>query len=106
MCILIIQPAQELRSLPFEGQRVETSRGIKSLVFNKVPEELLDQDEVLSTPIGIARTLPDDILRLAGYCKAVSGVGYVEDHQNPVEFMQKQENGIGKFGPASDMITV
>ncbi|KAH7215910.1 hypothetical protein DER44DRAFT_820784 [Fusarium oxysporum] len=38
--------------------------------------------------------------------KAVSGVGYVEDHQNPVEFMQKQENGIGKFGPASDMITV
>ncbi|EGU77054.1 hypothetical protein FOXB_12437 [Fusarium oxysporum f. sp. conglutinans Fo5176] len=66
----------------------------------------LDQDEVLSTPIEIARTLPDDILRLAGYYKAVSGVGYVEDHQNPVEFMQKQENGIGKFGPASDMITV
>lgn len=28
-----------------------------------------DQDEVLSTPIEIARTLPDDVLRLAGYCK-------------------------------------
>ncbi|KAF4960119.1 hypothetical protein FGADI_1137 [Fusarium gaditjirri] len=61
----------------------------------------LDQDEVLSTPIEIAQTLPDDILRLAGYYKAVSGVGYVEDHQNPVEFMQKEENGIGKFGPVA-----
>jgi hypothetical protein len=29
----------------------------------------LDQNEVLSTPIEIARTLPDDILKLAGYCK-------------------------------------
>jgi hypothetical protein len=38
--------------------------------------------------------------------KAVSGVGYVEDHQNPVEFMQKDENGIGKFGPASKSLAV
>ncbi|EWG52004.1 hypothetical protein FVEG_16899 [Fusarium verticillioides 7600] len=66
----------------------------------------LDQDEVLSAPIEIARTLPEDILRLAGYYKAVSGVGYVEDHQNPVEFMQKEENGIGKFGPASGKLMV
>lgn len=28
-----------------------------------------DQDEVLSTPIEIARKLPEDVLRLAGYCK-------------------------------------
>ena len=28
-----------------------------------------DQEEVLSTPIEIARKLPDDILKLAGYCK-------------------------------------
>lgn len=28
-----------------------------------------DQDEVLSTPIEVARALPDDVLRLAGYCK-------------------------------------
>lgn len=28
-----------------------------------------DQDEVLSTPIEIARKLPDDILKIAGYCK-------------------------------------
>ncbi|CAG7558233.1 unnamed protein product [Fusarium equiseti] len=66
----------------------------------------LDQNEVLSTPIKIARTLPDDILKLAGYYKAVSGVGYVEDHQNPVEFMQRDENGIGKFGSASKNLAV
>ncbi|WKT54171.1 hypothetical protein QSH57_004755 [Fusarium oxysporum f. sp. vasinfectum] len=66
----------------------------------------LDQDEVLSTPMEIARTLPDDILRVAGYYKAVSGVGYVEDHQNPVEFMQKDKNGIGKFGLVANKLTL
>ncbi|EED24637.1 conserved hypothetical protein [Talaromyces stipitatus ATCC 10500] len=45
-----------------------------------------DQDEVLSTPIEIARKLPEDVLRLAGYYKAVSGVGYVQD-QHPIEMM-------------------
>ncbi|KAL2808416.1 hypothetical protein BJX63DRAFT_439436 [Aspergillus granulosus] len=59
-----------------------------------------DQDEVLSTPIEIARRLPDDILKLAGYYKAVGGVGYVEDHQSPVEFLQRNEMGTGKFGAA------
>lgn len=28
-----------------------------------------DQEEILSTPIEIARKLPEDILRLAGYCE-------------------------------------
>ncbi|KAL4864668.1 hypothetical protein BDV12DRAFT_205605 [Aspergillus spectabilis] len=60
-----------------------------------------DQDEVLSTPISIARRLPDDILRLAGYYKAVGGVGYVEDHQSPVEFLQRDDVGTGKFGVES-----
>lgn len=27
-----------------------------------------NQDEILSTPIEVARRLPDDILRIAGYC--------------------------------------
>lgn len=30
-----------------------------------------DQDEVWSTPVEVARKLPDDILRLAGYCKLI-----------------------------------
>lgn len=60
--------------------------------------------------------MPDDILKLAGYCrylsnadiaralteafvdKAVGGVGYVEDHQDPVEYLQRDQNGIGKYG--------
>ncbi|KAK7407834.1 hypothetical protein QQX98_010005 [Neonectria punicea] len=60
-----------------------------------------DQDEVLSTPIEVARTLPDDILKLAGYYKAIGGVGFVEDHQSPVEFLQRDDNGVGKFGIAA-----
>ncbi|KAG7529661.1 hypothetical protein FFLO_05505 [Filobasidium floriforme] len=59
-----------------------------------------DQDEVLSTPIEIARKLPEDILKIAGYHKAVGGVGYVEDHQSPVEFLHG-ESGMGRFGPQS-----
>ncbi|KAL4945154.1 hypothetical protein BDV06DRAFT_209654 [Aspergillus oleicola] len=57
-----------------------------------------DQDEVLSTPIEIARKLPEDILKLAGYYKAVGGVGYVEDHQSPHEFLHRDDLGTGKMG--------
>ncbi|CAD0051082.1 unnamed protein product, partial [Aureobasidium pullulans] len=60
-----------------------------------------DQEEVLSTPLEIARELPEDILRLAGYYKSVGGVGFVEDHQHPVEFLQKDQTGIGKFVSAA-----
>nr|XP_019050669.1 phytanoyl-CoA dioxygenase [Kwoniella bestiolae CBS 10118]OCF29599.1 phytanoyl-CoA dioxygenase [Kwoniella bestiolae CBS 10118] len=59
-----------------------------------------DQEEVLSTPIEIARKLPEDILKLSGYYKAVGGVGYVEDHQSPHEFLQT-DYGIGKLGSAA-----
>jgi len=65
-----------------------------------------DQDEVLSTPIEIARKLPEDILKLAGYYKAVGGVGYVEDHQSPVEFLQKDNLGTGAYGAASVKVAV
>lgn len=65
-----------------------------------------DQDEVLSTPVEIARSLPDDILRLSGYYKAMGGVGYVEDHQHPIEFLGQGNNGIGKMGPASNLVKV
>ncbi|KAK2805090.1 hypothetical protein FQN50_006335 [Emmonsiellopsis sp. PD_5] len=58
-----------------------------------------DQEEILSTPIEVARKLPEDILKLAGYYKAVGGVGYVEDHQNPREFLDNTTFAAGKFGP-------
>ncbi|KAJ6146246.1 hypothetical protein N7497_008228 [Penicillium chrysogenum] len=60
-----------------------------------------DQEEVLSTPIEIARRLPEDILKIAGYYKAVGGVGYVEDHQSPHEFLHRDDLGTGKFGVAN-----
>ncbi|KAL4913700.1 hypothetical protein BDW62DRAFT_158207 [Aspergillus aurantiobrunneus] len=60
-----------------------------------------DQEEILSTPLEIARRLPEDILKLAGYYKAVGGVGYVEDHQSPHEFLHRNDLGTGKFGAAS-----
>ena len=65
-----------------------------------------DQDEVLSTPIAIARKLPEDILRLAGYHKSVGGSGFVEDHQDPVDFLQSNDNGMGKFGVVTDNLAI
>ncbi|WWD22588.1 hypothetical protein CI109_107081 [Kwoniella shandongensis] len=59
-----------------------------------------DQEEILSTPLEIARKLPQDILKLAGYYKAVGGVGYVEDHQDAVDFLNVESN-LGKFVPSS-----
>ncbi|CAD6583319.1 MAG: hypothetical protein CYPHOPRED_002336 [Cyphobasidiales sp. Tagirdzhanova-0007] len=64
-----------------------------------------DQEEVMSTPIEVARELPDDILRLAGYYKAIGGVGYVEDHQNPVEFL-KSKTSMGKLGASETALAV
>ncbi|KAK6005753.1 hypothetical protein QM012_007395 [Aureobasidium pullulans] len=65
-----------------------------------------DQEEAISTPIEIARKLPEDMLRLAGYYKSVGGVGFVEDHQHPAEFLQSNELGLGKMGPATSQLTV
>lgn len=65
-----------------------------------------DQDEVISTPLDIARKLPEDILRLAGYYKSVGGVGFVEDHQHPVEFLQSEQTGMGRLGDATAQVAV
>ncbi|TYJ56745.1 hypothetical protein B9479_002515 [Cryptococcus floricola] len=59
--------------------------------------EAQDQEEILTTPIEIARTLPDDILRIAGYYKATGGVGYVEDHQDLVDFLKSEDSAVGRF---------
>ncbi|KAK8068771.1 phytanoyl-CoA dioxygenase [Apiospora phragmitis] len=57
-------------------------------------------------PLEVARKLPDDILRLAGYSdaetppnsdKSVGGIGYVEDHQHPVEYLKKDKFSAGGF---------
>ncbi|KAF4965632.1 hypothetical protein FSARC_6595 [Fusarium sarcochroum] len=56
------------------------------------------QEEVLSTPIDVARKLPEDILKITGYYKAVGGVGYVGDHLAPVDFLHENNSGIGKLG--------
>ncbi|KAI5475109.1 hypothetical protein MNV49_001934 [Pseudohyphozyma bogoriensis] len=54
-------------------------------------------NHTLSTPIDVARRLPEDLLRLAGYYKALGGLNFVEDHQHSIEFMQDPENKLGIF---------
>lgn len=38
--------------------------------------------------------------------KAVGGVGYVEDHQSPIEFLQSSNTGIGKLGPHIEKVAL
>ncbi|RYP42085.1 hypothetical protein DL767_000450 [Monosporascus sp. MG133] len=64
------------------------------------------KEEVFLTPLGIARKLPDDILQLAGCYKAVGGVGYMEDHQNPVEYLQAQNIRIGNLALMLNKLTI
>lgn len=38
--------------------------------------------------------------------KAASGVEYMQDHQDPVEFLPKDDNGIGRSGAAATGVAV
>lgn len=47
-------------------------------------------------------TIRNDVNLYTGITdKAVGGVGYVEDHQSPHEFLHRDDLGTGKFGVAN-----
>ncbi|WVQ77582.1 hypothetical protein IAR50_007270 [Cryptococcus sp. DSM 104548] len=46
-----------------------------------------DQEEILSTPIEVVKTLDEETLRLAGFFKSKGGVGYVENHEDPIQYL-------------------
>jgi hypothetical protein len=47
-----------------------------------------EENQYLSVPHEIARTLPDDLLRLMGYARGAYALGYVDDLRDPIEVLK------------------
>jgi ectoine hydroxylase-related dioxygenase (phytanoyl-CoA dioxygenase family) len=43
-----------------------------------------EENQFLSVPLELARTLPDDLLRLMGYSLGAPGIGIYADSQDPI----------------------
>jgi ectoine hydroxylase-related dioxygenase (phytanoyl-CoA dioxygenase family) len=47
-----------------------------------------EENQYLSVPLEVARTLPDDLLRLIGYQRGAYALGYVDDTRDPLEALR------------------
>jgi ectoine hydroxylase-related dioxygenase (phytanoyl-CoA dioxygenase family) len=49
-----------------------------------------EENQYLSVPLEIARTLPDDLLRLMGYARGAYALGYVDDMRDPLSVLRPE----------------
>jgi ectoine hydroxylase-related dioxygenase (phytanoyl-CoA dioxygenase family) len=65
-----------------------------------------EENQYLSTPMEIARTLPDDLLKLMGYQMGCFALGYVRDFEDPMvairEPKERKVFDIGMIGQKAD----
>jgi ectoine hydroxylase-related dioxygenase (phytanoyl-CoA dioxygenase family) len=56
-----------------------------------------EENQYLSVPFEIARTLPTELLRLMGYARGAYALGYVDDLRDPLEVLRAGEarDGLG-----------
>jgi ectoine hydroxylase-related dioxygenase (phytanoyl-CoA dioxygenase family) len=54
-----------------------------------------EENQYLSVPHDIARTLPDDLLRLMGYSRGAYALGYVDDMRDPLAVLRGEHGAIG-----------
>lgn len=61
-----------------------------------------EENQYLSVPLEIARTLPVELLRLMGYARGAYALGYVDDLRDPIEVVRPdlREAGFGGLGNA------
>ena len=63
-----------------------------------------EENQYLSVPAEIARTLPDDLLRLMGYRRGAYALGYVDDLRDPLDALRgvvKNEIALGDLDAAT-----
>lgn len=62
-----------------------------------------EENQYLSVPFEIARTLPVELLRLMGYARGAYALGYVDDLRDPIEVLQTDATptGFGDLAAAS-----
>jgi ectoine hydroxylase-related dioxygenase (phytanoyl-CoA dioxygenase family) len=56
-----------------------------------------EENQYLSVPLEVARTLPTQLLRLIGYARGAYALGYVDDLRDPIEVLRPGEarDGLG-----------
>ena len=63
-----------------------------------------EENQYLSVPAELARTLPDELLRLMGYARGAYTLGYVDDLRDPLDALRgvvKNEIGLGDLDAAT-----
>jgi hypothetical protein len=60
-----------------------------------------EENQYLSVPLEIARTLPDELLKLIGYRRGAYALGYVDDVRDPLDALRGErsaDSGAGLLG--------
>ena len=63
-----------------------------------------EENQYLSVPAELARTLPDELLRLMGYARGAYALGYVDDLRDPLDALRgvvKNDIGLGDLDAAT-----
>jgi ectoine hydroxylase-related dioxygenase (phytanoyl-CoA dioxygenase family) len=47
-----------------------------------------EENQYLAVPLEVARTLPDELLRLIGYARGAYALGYVDDMRDPLDVLR------------------
>ena len=59
-----------------------------------------EENQYLSVPLEVARTLDDDLLRLLGYARGAYALGYVDDGRDPLDVV-RDRTGSFRFSAAT-----
>jgi hypothetical protein len=65
-----------------------------------------EENQYLSVPLEIARTLPVDLLRLMGYTRGAYALGYVDDLRDPIEVVRPDlgHRGLGDLDSTQERL--
>jgi len=63
-----------------------------------------EENQYLTIPLDVARTLPDDLLRLMGYARGAYALGYVDDLRDPIAVVRPDAatDGLGELERARE----
>jgi ectoine hydroxylase-related dioxygenase (phytanoyl-CoA dioxygenase family) len=62
-----------------------------------------EENQYLSVPADVARSLPDELLRLMGYARGAYALGYVDDLRDPLKALRGGDGAGEGFGSTEDV---
>ncbi|WP_022962004.1 phytanoyl-CoA dioxygenase family protein [Halopseudomonas pelagia] len=69
-----------------------------------------EENQYLSTPLEVARTLPDDLLKLMGYQCGCFAMGYVRDFEDPLAYLkgstERRSSGFNALSKTANVSSV